>query len=203
MSKTCLCRCVCIHFSPRGRKNEDSRNSLLIFLGIHWWIEVIIPFLLLTRQAIVLRRSGIWEQWVWWLLLGLVVPFRAGLPWSHQPFLPSYTVINLELHRGGTWLSWFCLLLPIFLPSVLQCFSLLCIIGLLALILLLIKLSTSSQPFFRDEVTATVPVELYCHSPGTEKQWHKSQDPKIWPSEVFWVQPTNTISLLPWWQKFS
>lgn len=101
MSRTCWYRCVCIHFSPRGRKNKDSRNFLLIFLGIQWWIDPILAS----------DRASHCPQKLWYLralglmafFLDLVVPFWAGfLKSPHQPFLPSYTVINLELHGGET-----------------------------------------------------------------------------------------------------
>lgn len=72
--------------------------------------------LVLTGQAIVLRKCGIWEyweHWIWWCLLALVVPFPAGFQQSlGQPFLPSYAVTNLQLHRGETCLSWFCFCIP-------------------------------------------------------------------------------------------
>lgn len=91
--------------------------------------------------------------------------------------------------------------LPISLPGVLQCFSLLCIMGLLALILLLTKLSASSQSF--------------------SQGWSHSH-PSCWALLSFsWYRKTVTQATrpedltlpslldsaykynIPWWQKYN
>lgn len=147
---------------------------------------------------------------MWWCLLDLVVSFLDGFQQSpHQPFLPSYIATNLELHRGETCLFWFCFS---FL-GVLQCFSLLCIMGPLAPILLQQSFQLHLSHFLWDEMTL-----LKEHLTKTKKPHFllsftviflvekKTVTQVTGPEDLTLpslLDSTNTIPLLPWWQKFS
>lgn len=139
-----------------------------------------------------------------WCLLDLVVPFLAVFQqFPHQPFRPSYTATKKSRTAQGRNLPLLVLLLlPKSLPGVLQCFSLLCIMGPLALILLLTKLSASSQSFSLG----------WSHSHTScwallSSSWYKEPVTQVTGPEDLTLpsllDSTNTISLLPWWQKFS